>query len=143
MKIRKQLLTTILVSALVLGAQATNAQMTPEATTLYQEACTAEHQQDLKDAISKLEKAIAVSGGDAMLYTKLAGIYSEIDQYDKALENYKKVTEINPDDAFVYISIGSIYENQGKYKEALTAYNKALDIFPEYKINYYNITNDQ
>ena len=60
MKIRKQLLTTILVSALVLGAQATNAQMTPEATTLYQEACTAEHQQDLKGAISKLEKAIAV-----------------------------------------------------------------------------------
>ena len=55
MKIRKQLLTTILVSALAFSSQAVNAQMTPEATALYQEACTAEHQQDLKDAISKLK----------------------------------------------------------------------------------------
>lgn len=143
MKIKKQLLTTILLSSLALGALPSSAYMTPEATALYQEACSAEHQQDLREAITKLEKAIELSGGDIMLYTKIAGIYSEIDQYDKALAAYKKVIELNPDDAFVYISIGSIYENQGKYKDALTAYNKALDIFPEYKYNYFNIANVQ
>ena len=78
-----------------------------------------------------------------MLYTKLAGIYAETDNYDKALENYNKVIAINPDDAFIYISIGSIYESMGKYKDALTAYTKALDIFPEYKYNYFNIGNVQ
>ena len=72
-----------------------------------------------------------------------AGIYSEIDEYDKALDAYNKVIKLKPDDAFVHISIGSIYENQGKYKDALASYNKALDIFPEYKYNYFNIGNAQ
>ena len=90
MKIKKQLLTTILLSSLALGALPSSAYMTPEATALYQEACSAEHQQDLREAITKLEKAIELSGGDIMLYTKIAGIYSEIDQYDKALAAYKK-----------------------------------------------------
>lgn len=119
------------------------AQMSPEASALYQEACSAEHQQDLKGAIEKLEQAVKLPGADAMVYTKLAGLYAEIDDSQKALETYKKVIELNPDDAFVYISIGSIYENQGNYKEALKAYEKALDIYPEYKYNYVNIANVQ
>lgn len=143
MKIKKQLLTTILLSTMAFGISPVQAFMSPEASMLYQQACTAEHEQDLKEAISKLEQAIAISGGDAMLYTKLAGIYSEIDEYDKALDAYNKVINLKPDDAFVHISIGSIYENQGKYKEALASYNKALDIFPEYKYNYFNIGNAQ
>lgn len=143
MNIRKLLLLSILTSALAISPQTAFSYMSPEASVLYQEACSAEHQQDLKGAIAKLEKAVQVSGGDAMLYTKLAGIYSEMDNFDKALENYNKVIEINPDDAFIYISIGSIYESQGKYKDALNAYTKALDIFPEYKYNYFNLGNVQ
>ncbi len=119
------------------------AQMSPEASALYQEACSAEHQQDLKGAIEKLEQAVKLPGADVMIYTKLAGLYSEIDNSQKALETYKKVIELKPDDAFVYISIGSIYENQGNYKEALKSYEKALDIYPEYKYNYFNIANVQ
>lgn len=141
MKIKNNLLTAFLVSGLFFAGINAYAYMPPEASTLYQQACSAEHQQDLKEAIAKLEKAIEISGGDSMLYTKLAGIYSEIDEFDKALENYNKVIKINPDDAFIYISIGSIYENQGKYKEALGAYQKALDLFPEYKYNYFNLGN--
>ena len=143
MKIKKNLLTAILVSTLALTGTCSQAQMSPQASLLYQEACSAEHQQDLKEAISKLEKAIEISGGETILYTKLAGIYAEIDEFDKALANYQKVIAINPEDAFIYISVGSIYENQGKYKDALEAYNKALDIFPEYKYNYFNIGNVQ
>ena len=94
MKIKKQLLTTILLSTMALGISPVQAFMSPEASMLYQQACTAEHEQDLKEAISKLEQAIAISGGDAMLYTKLAGIYSEIDEYDKALDAYNKVIKL-------------------------------------------------
>lgn len=141
MNMRKKILSVCLLSGLFMSSIPAYCYMPPEASILYQEACSAEHQQDLKGAIAKLEKAIVVSGGDTMLYTKLAGIYSEIDEFDKALENYNKVIKINPDDAFIYISIGSIYESQGKYKDALASYSKALDIFPEYKYNYFNLGN--
>ena len=137
----------ILLTALILGLSFVTTPgcfaLSPEASVLYQEACSAEHQQDLSLAIEKLLKAIEVSGGDVMLYTKLAGIYTEIADYDKALAAYKKVIDLNPEDAFIYVSIGNIYETQSKYKDALAAYSRALDIFPEYKYNYFNVANIQ
>lgn len=140
--IRNQLLISALVSLALSGIPG-YAHMTPEANSLYQQACSAEYQQDYKTAAEKLNQALQIVSDDPMLLTKLAGIYSEMDEYDKALEIYTKVLELRPSDAFVYISIGSIYENQGKYLEALQAYNKAMEIFPNYKYNYLNIANVQ
>lgn len=117
--------------------------MTPEVNKLYQEACSAEYQNNLPDAIEKLKKAISISGNDSLLFTKLGGIYSEIGEYEKALKSYAKAIELKPDDAFMYISVGSIYETQGNYQEALKAYQKASQLFPEYKYNLLNIANVQ
>ena len=50
MNIKKSILTGFLVSSIGLGALPACAQMPPEASILYQEACSAEHQQDLKGA---------------------------------------------------------------------------------------------
>lgn len=127
--------------ALSLTGLPSMAYMTPEVNALYQQACSAEYQNDLPTAVEKLKQAISLSQKDSLLYTKLAGIYTELGAYDRALDAYSKVIELKPDDAFVYISVGSIYETQGKYNEALAAYNKATEIFPEYKYNYLNIAN--
>ena len=88
MKIDRTFLKGILISTMILSCTCVQAKLSPEASLLYQQACTAEHQQDLKGAIEKLEQAIQISGDDVMLYTKLAGMYSETDQTDKALEIY-------------------------------------------------------
>ena len=141
-EIKKHLLISSII-ALSLTGIAANAAMTPEVNALYQEACSEKYKNTFPDANKKLKKAITLAGNDSMLYTKLAGIYSDLGEYDLALQAYSKVLELKPDDAFVYISVGSIYETQGKYKEALAAYNKAIQIFPEYKYNYLNIANVQ
>ena len=103
--------------------------MTPQANTLYQQACTLEYQKDLQGAANKILEALKLTGDDPMLYTKLAGIYTDMDKYDEAIAAYEKVIKLRPDDAFVYISLGNIYETQGKYQEALGAYKSALQIF--------------
>ena len=141
-KIKKQLLTSVILSMMVCTLPA-EAYMSPEANSLYQQACTYEYQQDLKSAVTALEKAIQISGNEPQLYTKLAGVYSDLGEYDKALDAYSKVTELRPTDAFIFISMGSIYEIKGDYKSALDAYNKAMALFPEYKYNYLNIANAQ
>ena len=97
--------------------------MLPEANSLYQQACSAEYKEDYTTAVEKLQQALNISGNDAMIYTKLAGVYSEMGEYDKALETYSKVIELRPNDGYVYLSVGNIYETQGKYLEALQAYN--------------------
>ena len=96
--------------------------MSPEASALYQEACSLEYQHNYPQAVEKVLAAIKLSPDDAMLYTKLAGLYTDMDKYDDAVQTYTKVIELRPNDAFVYISLGSIYETQGKYTEALGAY---------------------
>lgn len=114
-----------------------------QANTLYQQACTAEYQNNFEEVVSNLLKAIEIVGDDATLYTKLAGAYTELGEYDKAIDVYRKVSQLKPDDAFIYISIGSILETQNNYKEALEAYQKAITLFPDYKYNYLNIANAQ
>ena len=105
--------------------------MVPEANSLYQQACSAEYKEDYATAVSKLQQALNLSANDVMIYTKLAGVYSEMGEYEKALATYAKVAELKPTDGYIYISIGSIYENQGKYLEALNAYNKVMEMCPE------------
>ena len=117
--------------------------MSPEASELYQEACSLEYQHEYNGAIEKLKDAIKISPEDSILLTKLAGLYTELNDYDNAVDIYLKAIEIKPNDAFIYISLGSIYETQNKYKEALAAYENALRIFPEYKYNYLNLANVQ
>ena len=135
----------LLVSALLVLMFSVNSgfAMSPEANSLYQQACSAEYKEDYKTAVDKLLQALSLSNNDVMIYTKLAGVYSEMGEYEKALETYAKVAELKPTDGYIYISIGSIYENQGKYIEALKAYNKVLEMCPEYLYNYLNIANVQ
>ena len=84
--------------------------MTPEANSLYQQACSAEYKEDYATAVQKLTEALNISANDVMIYTKLAGVYSEMGEYEKALATYTKVLELKPTDGYVYLSIGSIYE---------------------------------
>ena len=117
--------------------------MTIEANQYYHKACMLGDEAKYQEAVSYLEKAIQLSPSDALLYTKLAGMYSELGEWEQALDNYRKSLKLKPDDAFVYISLGNIYEQTQDYKNALSAYEQALKLFPEYKYNYLNLASVQ
>ena len=135
----KKLLISAFLSLTLLGGTAYS--MPAQANYLYQQACSAEYKEDYATAVDKLKEALTIAPNDVMIYTKLAGVYCEMGEYEKALEFYSKVLELKPDDGYVYVSIGSIYENQGKYEQALAAYKKVMDMCPEYLYNYLNIAN--
>ena len=105
-KINK-LLAGIIITA---GLTSFSCAMTPEANQFYRRACDLAEKSQYNDAIDQLNKAIQLSPDDALLYTKLAGMYSELGQWGNSVEAYKKALKIRPDDAFIYISLGNIYE---------------------------------
>ncbi|MCQ2753879.1 MAG: tetratricopeptide repeat protein [bacterium] len=117
------------------------AKMTKEAHALYQQACAYEYKSDYNNAIKIIKQALDVNGEDAMLYTKIAGLYSDIGDYQNALSAYKKAVKLRPNDAFIYISIGNILQTTGDYENAYNAFNQAQIIYPEYKYNYLNLAN--
>ena len=69
----------------------TEAKMTKEAHTLYQQACAYEYKSDYITAIKIIQQALDINGEDAMLYTKIAGLYSDVGDYKESLSAYKKL----------------------------------------------------
>ena len=107
----------------------------------YQQACNLEYHNNYQEAIVAIKKAIDIAGEDAILYTKLAGLYADMGEYDNALGAYKIAIRLRPNDAFIYISIGNILQTTGDYENAYNSYMQAMEIFPSYKYNYLNIAN--
>lgn len=117
------------------------ARMTKEAHALYQQACGYEYKSDYNTAIKLILQALDINGEDAMLYTKIAGLYSDIGNYEESLSAYKKAVKLRPNDAFIYISMGNILQTMGDYENAFNSFKHAQSIYPEYKYNYLNIAN--
>ncbi len=117
------------------------ARMTKEAHALYQQACAYEYKSDYNTAIRIIQQALEINGEDAMLYTKIAGLYSDIGNYQESLSAYKKAVKLRPNDAFIYISMGNILQTIGDYENAYNAFKQAQTIYPEYKYNYLNLAN--
>ncbi len=139
--INKKFYTSILAVMVSLSSISVEAKMTKEAHALYQQACNYEYRSDYATAISIIQKAIAINGDDAMLYTKIAGLYSDTGNYEEALGAYKKALKLRPNDAFIYISIGNILQTLGDYENAYNSFMQAQQIYPEYKYNYLNLAN--
>ena len=137
----KNLFVSILGIIMFLSSVPTEAKMTKEAHALYQEACSYEYKGDYSTAITIIQKALNVNGDDAMLYTKIAGLYSDAGNYEEALGAYKKALKLRANDAFSYISIGNILQTMGDYENAYNSFMQAQQIYPEYKYNYLNLAN--
>ena len=137
----KKLYVSLLGLTLLLSCVQAEAKMTKEAHALYQEACTYEYKGDYNRAINIIQRALNMNGDDAMLYTKIAGLYADTGNYEEALGAYKKAVKLRPNDAFIYISIGNILQTMGDYENAYNSFAQAQSIYPEYKYNYLNLAN--
>ena len=141
MKTKKIYVSLLILCALISAQNNVEAKMTKEAHNLYQQACAYEYKSDYNTAIKIIQQAIEMNGDDAMLYTKIAGLYSDTGNYEEALSAYKKAVKLRPNDAFIYISMGSILQTIGDYENAYNAFKQAQAIYPEYKYNYLNLAN--
>ncbi len=132
---------SILAIILFINGASADAKMSNEAHNLYQKACQLEYQHKYSEAIQLIYEAIKANGDDAILYTKLAGLYTDLGDNQNALAAYKRAIKLRPNDAFIYISIGNILQNMNDYDNAYKAYMQAMELFPAYKYNYLNLAN--
>ena len=138
---KKLYLSLAILFTLSMMSNQAEAKMTKEAHALYQQACAYEYKNDYNTAIRIIQQALEINGEDAMLYTKIAGLYSDIGNYPESLSAYKKAVKLRPNDAFIYISMGNILQTIGDYENAYNSFKHAQTIYPEYKYNYLNIAN--
>ena len=138
---KKNIYVSLLLLCLLGFVPQVGAKLTKEAHALYQQACSYEYKRDYSTAIKVIQQALQLNGDDAMLYTKMAGLYADTGDYGSALSAYKKALKLRPNDAFIYISMGNILQTIGDYETAYKCFKQAQDIYPEYKYNYLNLAN--
>ncbi len=75
---------------------------------------------------------------DAGAYNNRGLAYSELKQYDRAIENYRKAIELNPKYAEAYSNRGLAYSELKQYDRAIEDYGKAIKLNPDLPEAYNN-----
>lgn len=81
----------------------------------------------VRQKISKLEKKVSTDAGDTESRYRLAQLYYEVLETDKAVEILKQAVETKPKIKY-YQKLAEIYREQGEYNKAIGAIKEALTL---------------
>lgn len=87
-----------------------------------------------QEGIQKYYEAIKIDQHYAPAYYNLGVVYSEMMQYDMALNFYEKAALERPMYAEAYCNMGVIYKNRGELESAITCYERCLAVSPNFEI---------
>lgn len=80
------------------------------------------------NAISNLEKAIALNSKNVEAYARLADLYQKNGMEEKARKTYETLMSLSPNDPNVYLALGQHSLKSKKYEDALNNFEKSNSI---------------
>ncbi|MCX7727617.1 MAG: tetratricopeptide repeat protein, partial [Chitinispirillaceae bacterium] len=83
---------------------------------------------DISNAISSLEKAIAINSRNIEAYARLADLYQKSGNSEKAKKVFEVMMGLSPNDPSIYLSLGNYNLKSGKYSEALQNFEKSCEL---------------
>jgi len=97
---------------------------------LLQEALIDEKENNLSQALKKVENLAEISPFDTNILFQLGRLYFKNNQIDEAISQFKKVLEIFPNHSNALYSLGVIWSQKGKKDLAIEAFEKVLELNP-------------
>lgn len=96
------------------------------------------NQRKFKEAVEQLEKAVANKIDSKEIYFELGTAYEELQDLNKAAENYLKYVQSQPENPLSgWLKLAQTYQNLKDTEKAIAAYREALKIRPDdIKSNY-------
>ena len=92
-----------------------------------------------KNALVEVAQIQKIFPNSVLLYNICGAIYTELEQFDLAIENYKKALLIKPDHADAFCNIAIAEQKKGNLDSAIKGYKKAIEINPVHATAYYNM----
>ena len=93
------------------------------------------------DALIPMQKATALSPGDAEAHSNLSNTFRDLGRLDEAEISCRRALKIKPNYAEAHSNLGNILWNLGRLDEAKASYQRALQIKPDYAEAYNNLGN--
>ena len=113
------------------GSKTISASVPPAAQSEFDKAEASLATQDkskIREGIKHLENALAVYPAFVEAQLKLATVYMDLQEWDKAEQALRKTLEIDPKAANAYFALGEVYRRQKKYAEAEEVLQQGLAI---------------
>lgn len=88
----------------------------------------------VQEGIQKYYEALKIDPHYAPAYYNLGVVYSEMMQFDMALNCYEKAAFERPMYAEAYCNMGVIYKNRGDLESAIACYERCLAVSPNFEI---------
>ena len=89
------------------------------------------------DALSLLSKVESMEPNNNDIFLTKGAIYSQLQDYNKAIEEYNKAVGSADDPDYVYCNIAIEYENLGNFDKTLEYLDKALSLNPNNDLAIY------
>jgi len=90
-----------------------------------------DQQRNIKEALSMLEKARALSPQDGYIIDSVGWAYYHLGRYDEAVDALQDAVELVPGDSTINDHLGDAYLKAGRTLEAQFQWNHALAFGPE------------
>lgn len=87
-----------------------------------------EMQGHLKEAMWNYSKAIELNGKSAVSLTNRAGLFTQINRFDLAWNDYVAAIKADPDYGNAYLGRGNLLYRSKRYEEALKDFNRAVTL---------------
>jgi len=96
------------------------------------------HNEELHQAIVKLEAEVTAKPDDHQAWTRLGNLYFDTDQPQKAIAAYEKALTQNPKDANVLTDLGVMYRRIKEPRQAIARFEQAMAADPKHLPSRYN-----
>jgi len=74
---------------------------------------------------------LRINRQDAATFANVAFALGKLNQWDRAIANYREAVRLNPDNAILLYRLGEAYEKSGKINDAASQYRNYLDKVPK------------
>jgi len=91
-----------------------------------------------KNSFALYDHALKVTDNNFIAFGGRGVAYSELGQYQKALEDFNQSIRLKPDYSYSYFNRGNVYNIFGQYDQAIEDYNRAIGLKLDYAYVYIN-----
>lgn len=88
------------------------------------------HQQDIKQTLEYLQKAIKLNEKHQQAWAAIASVFSRTEHLDKALGAFAQALKLEPTDLLTLLNYASTLKNMGFVSDAISIYERALESHP-------------
>lgn len=86
------------------------------------------YEKNAQGAESELRRTLELDGNYLAAYSALGALFVNLNQQDRAIEEYRKIIERRPDNASAYTLIGMLEDSRGNHDAAIESYHKAVEL---------------